>query len=121
MSILGENIKRLRNEKKLTIRELSKTASVGSSTISEIETGKRQGLNSNTVQKIAIALEVSVEELYNSALNKEYEINDFYEAIEVILDDDEISYNNKLLTSEEKSFLKLSIRKILNDLENIRR
>ncbi|HCL4479994.1 TPA: helix-turn-helix domain-containing protein [Clostridium botulinum] len=59
ISELGKNIKKLRKNKGFSSYKLAKNANVGISTISQIESGNRQSLNSNTIEKIATALEVS--------------------------------------------------------------
>lgn len=59
VSELGKNIKKLRKNKGFSSYKLAKNANVGISTISQIESGNRQSLNSNTIEKIATALEVS--------------------------------------------------------------
>lgn len=52
MSNLGERLKELRNEAKLSQKDLAKKLGLSSSTIGMIESGKREG-NKETIQKIA--------------------------------------------------------------------
>lgn len=63
ISRLGMNIRKIRIENGLSIAKLAKLAEVGSSTISQIETGSRQALHSDTLTKIANVLNVSLEML----------------------------------------------------------
>ncbi len=60
VSILGKNIKRIRELKGISAYRLAKDAHVGASTISEIESGIRQSLNSVSMRKIAEALDVPI-------------------------------------------------------------
>lgn len=119
VSILGENIKHIREEKNLSINELSRKAKVGVATISQIETGKRQGLRSETLEKIAIALEVTTNDLLN--INEySYEISDLSEAIDFILSDDEISIDNIQMTQSEKEQFKFAVDMAINTIRKNR-
>jgi DNA-binding XRE family transcriptional regulator len=62
MSYIGENIKRYRKKKGLTIKELSELCKTSVSGISQIETGKRD-VTFGLVLKIADALEMDISEL----------------------------------------------------------
>jgi transcriptional regulator with XRE-family HTH domain len=62
MSYLGENIKRFRRKKGLTIKELSVLCKSSVSSISQIETGKRDA-TFKVILKIAQALDLDVSEL----------------------------------------------------------
>lgn len=57
-------IKKLRKRAKMTQHELAELIGVKQATISLYETGKRK-IDINTAQKIAIALEVSLDELFH--------------------------------------------------------
>ena len=61
---MGNSISKLRKEKKMTQSELAKLIGVTQETISKLENGKRN-LDINTAQKIAIAFEVSLDELFH--------------------------------------------------------
>lgn len=63
MSKLGEKIKKLRKNYGMTIKDLSDKSGVGKSTISEIETGKVKNPKSETLSKLAKALNVTVDSL----------------------------------------------------------
>lgn len=84
ISILGLNIKRIREEKGISAYRLAKDANVGVSTISQIETGKRQSLNSKTAEKIATTLGVSVDELMTTESDVEYVVTDIEQTIKLI-------------------------------------
>ena len=89
ISVLGKNIKRLREFKNMSQSDLVRKAGVGKATINEIENGKRKSLNSNTINKISIALNVPVEELFIDENKTEYSITDIREAFNLILSSDE--------------------------------
>lgn len=61
---LYESILLLVKEKGLTICGLCKKAGVPTSVLYDIKSGRKQGLSRGTAEKIASALEISVDELY---------------------------------------------------------
>lgn len=120
MSILGENIKRVRMNLGLSIKELSEKAGVGSSTISQIETGKRKSLRSESLEKVAKALDVNVNDLFSIGEGS-YEVTDLEEAIHFILQDDEVSIDDTPLSKEEKEQFNFAIQIAINTIRNNRR
>lgn len=75
MSKLGKRIKELRKANNMTIKELSNEAGVGQSTISEIETGIAKNPKSETLSKLADALNVTVDSLLAEKWDDEYNPN----------------------------------------------
>lgn len=63
MSTIGKNIKRLRQEKGLSQDKLSKLADLSLNTVVKIELDDSPNPTIETIQKIAKALEVSVDDL----------------------------------------------------------
>ena len=63
MSTIGKNIKRLRQEKELSQDKLSKLADLSLNTVVKIELDESPNPTIETIQRIAKALEVSVENL----------------------------------------------------------
>lgn len=63
MSTIGKNIKRLRQEKGLSQDKLSKLANLSLNTVVKIELNDSPNPTIETVQRIAKALEVSVDGL----------------------------------------------------------
>lgn len=102
ISILGLNIKRIREEKGISAYKLAKEAEVGASTISQIESGKRQSLNTSTIEKIANVLEVSTDELLSTEPNTEYIIADIEQTIRLVLSSDELVLDDIEMTNKEK-------------------
>ncbi|MBE6044101.1 MAG: helix-turn-helix transcriptional regulator [Clostridium thermopalmarium] len=121
ISILGMNIKRIREEKGISAYKLAKEANISSATISQIESGNRQSLNSNTVEKIANVLGVGVDELFSTELNKEYIVTDIEQAMRFMLSSDELVLDDNELTEMEKeqiqSALDITFRSIRKQRE----
>lgn len=107
ISILGQNIKHFRKAKGISAYRLAKESNVGGSTISQIENGQRQTLNSDTLVKIAEVLNISVNDLLNINDNTEYESNDLEEILNLLLADDYIMIDSQKITSDEKKELQL--------------
>lgn len=63
MSIIGKNIKRFRQDKGLSQDKLSKLADLSLNTVVKIELDDSPNPTIETVQRIAKALEVSVDDL----------------------------------------------------------
>ncbi len=63
MSIIGKNIKKFRQEKKLSQDKLSKLADLSLNTVVKIELDESPNPTIETIQKIAKALGVSVDGL----------------------------------------------------------
>jgi transcriptional regulator with XRE-family HTH domain len=61
--MLHENLKRLRKEKNLSQEELAKKADVTYSTLIKIESGNNQNPTVKTLQQIAKALDVTLDDL----------------------------------------------------------
>lgn len=114
ISILGINIKKIRESKGISAYKLCKLANVGGATISEIESGKRQSLNTNTIEKIASALEVKTDDLFTAEDNKEYIVSDIIQTIGVILTSDELLLDDKEMTETEKEQFKIGTKAILD-------
>ena len=65
MSNLSQNLRKFRKAKKLSQEKLARLADVANNTIIKIEAGKNQNPTLDTLNKIAKALEISVDELIN--------------------------------------------------------
>lgn len=61
--MLGENLKKIRNNKKIPIRELARKCNMCNSIIANIESGKSKNPIIDTVKKLAKALDVTIDEL----------------------------------------------------------
>ncbi|RXI46050.1 hypothetical protein DP145_01540 [Clostridium tetani] len=121
MTILGENIKKLRERAGMTIKELSNKSSVGQSTISEIETGKAKNPKSATLTNLAKALNTSVDQLTDMEVEHEYVITDVEEAMNLILNQENLMLHGKTLTDEAKRQLQNSIKMALQFVSEIQK
>ena len=63
MSTIGENIKRLREEKGISQDKLSKLADISSNTVAKLELGDSPNPTIETLQKIAKAFDITVNNL----------------------------------------------------------
>jgi transcriptional regulator with XRE-family HTH domain len=120
ISILGINIKKIREQKNMSAYRLSKVANVGASTISQIENGNRQSLNSDTVEKIATALSVTTDALYATENDVEYIVNDIEQAEHLLLSSEELTFDDEIMTKSEKQLLKTALEIAFNSIRNQR-
>ena len=116
ISILGQNIKRIRQDKGFSAYKLSKISNVSQTTISQIENGNRQNLKSETLKNIATALNVSVNDLVESATETIYEVSDLREYIKFILESDDISIKGKTMTSKQKEKFLFGVDVLINTI-----
>ena len=110
ISVVGQNIKRIREKKNLSAYKLAKLAGIGSTTLYEIENGARETLKTTSLEKIASALNVNVNELLHAKTEVEYVVTDILETLEFVLDSDELTLDGIELSNKEKE-------KILNSIE----
>jgi transcriptional regulator with XRE-family HTH domain len=68
LKLLGANIKRLREAKKLSLREMSYACNIDNSKISKIENGQIN-ITFTTILQIALALEIQPSEILNTKFN----------------------------------------------------
>jgi transcriptional regulator with XRE-family HTH domain len=64
--VLGDNIKSIREEKKLGLNETARLAGISPSYLSDIEKGNKTNPSMEVLQRIADALDVSIEEFFKS-------------------------------------------------------
>lgn len=105
ISLLGKNIKEYRNKKGWSLKKLTEIAKVGYATIYDLESGKKQNINSTTLEKVANALEVSTNELLGIDVI-EHTVDDIPSTIDAIFESDELEIDGIKLTSKEKDILK---------------
>lgn len=105
ISLLGKNIKEYRNKKGLSLKKLTEIAEVGYATIYDLENGKKQNINSTTLEKVATALETSTNELLGIDVI-EHTVDDIPDTIDAIFESDELEIDGVKLTSKEKDILK---------------
>lgn len=116
ISIVGKNIKRIREEKGISAYKLAKLAHVGNTTISEIESGVRKSIKSDTLDKIAEALNVASDDLLKLENNEEYIVQDLENAVDFILESEEASIDDIELSYEEKQKIKNSLNMAIESI-----
>ncbi|MDU4326726.1 MAG: helix-turn-helix transcriptional regulator [Clostridium celatum] len=120
ISIVGQNIKRIRESRGLSAYKLAKLAQVGNTTISEIESGKRQNIKSDTLDKIAAALNVTTDDLLKVENSEEYIVQDIEDALDFLLSSDELTLKGENLTLAEKDLLMVTINEKIDEIIMLR-
>ncbi|SHJ53916.1 Transcriptional regulator, contains XRE-family HTH domain [Clostridium cavendishii DSM 21758] len=114
ISILGQNIKKIRESKGVSAYRLSKDANVGNATISQIESGKRQTLNADTLEKIANALNVSTNELFSLEEGQKYIVTDIEETMNLIFSSEGLTLDNIELSDLEIKQIQMNMINCFN-------
>lgn len=84
---IGDKLKEIRNSKKISIMKLHSITGISRSTITDIENNKDRKPNTATLEKIANALSVSVDELFKEEDVKDIEdIEDTVNRAELLID-----------------------------------
>lgn len=120
ISLLGKNIKEIRERKGISAYKLSQLSGVNQATISYLESGKRQNANSETVNKLANALNVEINDLYHLDDNESYIVSDLMELINVLLTSDELTLNGKPLSNIEREYFKEGVIDRIKKIEELR-
>lgn len=121
ISNLGINIKRIREAKGISGYKLAKIAGVGNSTISQIESGERQNLNSDTLIKISNALEVPTEDLIFEEGTTQMVATDMEESFLVLLSSDELTIDGKTANADEKKIVERYLSKAFSIIRTQRK
>lgn len=85
VSLFGKELRRLRTSKAMTINDLSDKSSVSSSYISQIENGKRDTPQPDTIKKIALGLDVDYFSLMRIAGHMDSEEKGQFNASEMLM------------------------------------
>ncbi len=105
ISTLGSNIKKIRIQQHIGVSKLAKLAGVGIATISQIESGERGTLRGDTLEKIAGALNVTVNDLFKNGDDEiRVESDDITNFLNILLIDF-ITLDGEVLTDAEKKIL----------------
>lgn len=116
ISVIGENIKRIREMKNISAYQLSKKAGVGSSTISQIESGKRQTLKGDTLNKIATALGVPSGDLLGDSDTLNFETNEITDILNILDYTPGLTLDDVELADHERQLLNISIKMALSTI-----
>lgn len=106
--MLGDNIRRLRKTKRISINNLSKMSGVSLGYLSDIENNKGTNPTKETLEKLALALEVTVDEFFKEEPTITKAENKFNEQVRLTVKEqeklDDLAENmlNNLRTSLSK-------------------
>ena len=115
MKTIGEKIKELRVAKNMTQQELAEIIKTSSKAVSLYENNKR-GIDIETIEKIALALDVAPQYLTGWIKNKNETQEDigsaFDDILELLDDEDSIAFYGDLtkLNQEQREILKSAIK-----------
>jgi len=116
ISIIGENIKRIRELKKMSGNALSKRAGVSSSTISELESGNRATSKGDTLEKIAAALGVTVGDLLGDEETVSFATNDIEDIFNIVNYSGCVTLDGQELSDAEKQSLNNLVQLFTNSI-----
>lgn len=116
ISILGQNIHRIRNEKKLGLNELSRLSGVSRSSISMLETGKTKNLSNENLIKIAEILNVSGDSLLGLEENIEYDLTELSDIFDAILKTGDLRLKSIPLSYSELKELEIELKFVTEKL-----
>lgn len=102
--ILSNNVKKYREHYLWSVRELSRRSGLSPAVISLIENQKKDSFSKDTLERIAGTFRITVNELFDVECG-EFEVTDFMDAIEIILNSDDIKVGTSILTKDEKNEL----------------
>lgn len=114
VSVLGKNIKKLRQEKGLSALALSKLAGIGVATVSQIENGHRQMLKGDTIIKIAGALNCTAQDLLTDENHLEVETNDVCQILSMLCHSGLAELDAELMDKKEMILLETGITMVIN-------
>lgn len=66
--MVGENLKRIRKTKKMTLKQLEEITGITNSYISAIENGRKKNPSTEILEKLAKALDVNVVDFYDKSV-----------------------------------------------------
>lgn len=117
--MLGDKVKKIRKSLGITQKELAETIGVSQSTIGMIE-GNRQGASNDTLLKLSIALNTTVDELLSdSSIENEIKLSkraekDIEKTLKATLEDlsnseDGLMFSGEPIDDETRELLKISL------------
>lgn len=114
ISIIGENIKKIRQHKNMSAVDVAQKAGVSNATISQIENGRRQTLQADTLEKVAGALGVATDDLLGDSDTVKFETNDIIDVLNIINYAEGITLDDMQLTKDEIQLININIKTTLN-------
>lgn len=120
ISILGQNLSKIREEKGISQSELAKISEVGKSTINKIESGALANLTSDNIVKLANALDVTTDTLLKVHTETAYVFNEVEDALDFVIGDEYLTIDSVRLTDLERELLSNAIKSTLDNIRLIR-
>ena len=99
--MFGKNIKTIREAKKIGVNELSRLSGVNASYISALERDEKKNPSVNTLEKLAAALEVSIDEIMKLHSNQSAELSNSQDKISNSKDGSSLDETGEFKTAEE--------------------
>ncbi|GKU26372.1 transcriptional regulator [Clostridium folliculivorans] len=99
--MFGKNIKAIREAKKIGVNELSRLSGVNASYISALERDEKKNPSVNTLEKLAAALEVSIDEIMKLNSTQSAELSDSEDRNLNVKDDSSLNDTGEFKTAEE--------------------
>lgn len=120
VSILGQNIKKLRMEQGYSQGKFADICGVSKGTISKIENGVLTSLSGSNIEKIAAGLHVKIDDLVRSEDYIEYSFGTIEDAINFVLDGDDLLLGGKPMTEAQAKFLRNGLESLLETAKLIK-
>ena len=125
MNELAITLKKLRESKNMTIKELSEKANVGNGTIGDIETGRSKS-SIKTLEKLSKAMLLNAEErnlLFASVIPNDVSINLVFTnrekaQLEQVMSTAQHFFNDEMVSEEDKKKLSDSLLELFFDSKN---
>jgi transcriptional regulator with XRE-family HTH domain len=99
--VFGKNIKAIREAKKIGVNELSRLSGVNASYISALERDEKKNPSVNTLEKLAAALEVSIDEIMKLSSSQSADLSDLEDKNLNIKEDSSLYETGEFNTAEE--------------------
>lgn len=100
--MIGENLKRIRKSKKITLQQLENKTGITNSYISAIENGKKNNPSQDVLERLAAALEVPVSAFFDNIDIRKIEKNNDIRGIERDRDLERIERARSKMSEKEK-------------------
>jgi transcriptional regulator with XRE-family HTH domain len=105
ISMLGLNIRRLRERKGWNLNRLKEESGIGYTTLYDIENGNSQNLNSNSLERVSRALGVAVDELLSIEVI-ECTVSNIADILNDIINSNDLKLDGIDLNEYELEFIK---------------
>lgn len=98
--MFGANIKKIRESKKIGVNELSRLSGVNASYISALERDEKKNPSVNILEKLALALEVSIDDIMKSESFTYNELSELDKNVTVLKEECDLYETGEFKTAE---------------------